>query len=136
MVLRCHDESDAGWKNYGARGIRVCDRWRSFETFLRELPPGYSAGLELDRVDNDGNYEPGNVRWATHKQNQANTRKTRLVSLNGEELPLREAARRLNIHHRTLGRWLGDGKVLPAVGVTQAEIDADLAPWPAAKGAP
>lgn len=71
MVSRCHNQKDQNWKNYGGRGIAVCDRWRKVENFIEDVgerPPG----MWLDRIDNDGNYEPGNWRWATAKQQQNN----------------------------------------------------------------
>lgn len=71
---RCTNKKNAGYKNYGGRGIEF--RFASFERFFAELGPR-PKGLTVDRIDNDGHYEPGNVRWATPKQQQNNTRKTR-----------------------------------------------------------
>ena len=74
MISRCHNKKAANYRNYGARGIKVCDRWRySFENFLNDMgerPPN----LQIDRINNDGNYEPGNCRWVTNKINCANRR--------------------------------------------------------------
>lgn len=75
MIQRTCNPRHPSWKNYGGRGVTVCDRWlHSFEDFLADMgarPPG----LSIDRIDNDGNYEPGNCRWATRSQQNSNTRR-------------------------------------------------------------
>src|SRR3990167_6439811 len=77
MIQRCMNPKRHKYSNYGGRGIKVCDRWLdSFEAFLADVGQRPSHDLTLDRIDNDGNYEPGNVRWATAKQ-QAETRRKR-----------------------------------------------------------
>ncbi len=76
MKRRCESPSDPAWKHYGGRGISVCERWHLFENFLADMgePP---PGLTLDRIDNDGNYEPGNCRWATWKEQMNNQRRNK-----------------------------------------------------------
>jgi hypothetical protein len=75
MIARCTDPKHTRWPYYGARGIGVCDEWRtSFEAFWRDMGPSYHPGLSIDRIDNDGDYEPGNCRWATAKEQRANQR--------------------------------------------------------------
>ena len=89
MCARCHDPNHLRYVDYGGRGITVCPRWRgSFETFVADVgvpPPGASS---LDRIDNDGSYEPTNVRWVTPLVQNRNRRSTRLVELDGWRLTL------------------------------------------------
>jgi hypothetical protein len=76
MLKRCHNENDTAWHNYGGRGIVVCAAWReSYAQFLADVGRKPSAGLTLDRIDVDGNYEPSNVRWADATTQANNTRR-------------------------------------------------------------
>ncbi len=74
MRARCLRPSHPSYKNYGGRGVTVCDEWESFEQFLQDVGRRPGPGYSIDRVDNDGGYEPGNVRWATVAQQAANKR--------------------------------------------------------------
>lgn len=97
VIKRCCCESDSAFPNYGGRGIQICDRWRnSFEAFLADVGPRPSLSHSLDRYpNNDGNYEPGNVRWATAKEQAKNRRSNVLLTANGETLHITEWAARI-----------------------------------------
>lgn len=124
MKVRCLNPNFKDWHLYGGRGIRVCDKWRdSFESFYGDVGPRPSAVHSLDRYPNgDGNYEPGNVRWATRKQQARNwTHRNRLFTHEGESLTLPEWAERLGIARESLrdrieGGWeLGRALSTPAI---------------------
>jgi DNA-binding CsgD family transcriptional regulator len=75
MIYRCHQSNHRAYKWYGARGIRVCEEWRSsFEAFASYMGSKPGPEYSIDRINNDGNYEPGNVRWATRSQQTNNSR--------------------------------------------------------------
>lgn len=96
-------------KNYGDRGIRICARWRqSFDAFLADMG-SRPAGTSIDRIDNDGDYEPSNCRWATRAEQNRNRRTTRKLHFNGSEKPIGEWAADFNLPHHVLRDRLNSG---------------------------
>lgn len=74
MLSRCYDQRNASYSHYGARGITVCQQWHDFEKFHADMGPRPSKDHSIDRINSDGNYEPGNCRWATRAEQSANRR--------------------------------------------------------------
>lgn len=83
MFDRTGNPRNPSFRYYGGRGITVCNRWRSFENFLADMGQR-PAGKSIDRIDNDGNYEPGNCRWATRVEQMRNTRRSRSIAAAAE----------------------------------------------------
>ena len=77
ILGRCYDPANPAYHNYGGRGITVCKRWLDVRNFVADLNPAYVPGLEIDRIDNDGNYEPSNVGFVTRQENADNRRNAR-----------------------------------------------------------
>lgn len=102
MKTRCLNKNQECYKHYGGRGITVCKRWMTFENFLADMgqaPPG----LTLDRYpNNNGNYEPGNCRWATMSEQKNNTRRNRIIEFNGTRDTLCGWANKIGIRQRAL----------------------------------
>lgn len=110
MVARCKNPRIPCWKRYGGRGISVCDRWAtSFASFVEDVGPRPSAAHSLDRINNDGNYEPGNCRWATRKAQSRNMSANRLVTAFGETRCVADWAQRYGLHWQTLASRLDAG---------------------------
>lgn len=102
MRNRCLNPKSRGYENYGGRGIKVCDRWLgSFDNFKNDMGERLS-GMTLERINNDGDYEPSNCRWATRKEQQNNKRNNILMTLNGVTKNVMEWSEELGIGYTTL----------------------------------
>lgn len=118
MFVRCTRSTHQSFPYYGGRGITVCERWQSFETFLLDMgqrPPGST----LDRINCDGNYEPGNCRWASHAEQTNNRRSCVVFEMNGETRNLKQWCVLLGLPYKKVWRWLKEGKHLPQI-ITKA----------------
>lgn len=110
MKRRCHSETDDAYPNYGGRGIKVCDQWRnSFAAFLADMGERPSPWHTLDRIDNDGNYEPGNVRWALRADQNRNTRKNLMLTYNGKTQHLSAWAKETGLKREAIAARLRRG---------------------------
>ena len=121
MKKRCNNPKSVCYKHYGGRGIRVCARWDSFENFLTDMGER-PAGMSLDRINNDGDYELGNCRWATPKQQARNSRRNRVITINGDAKPLSEWLEQLGMAATTFYRRVKDDGM--------SDEDALLTHWP------
>lgn len=101
MMRRCFDTRHSDYRRYGGRGIKVCERWQAFENFYADMGDPQPR-MTLERRDNDGPYSPDNCRWATRKEQGANTSQVRRVVVDGKEMPLKEACIRLGIKPATV----------------------------------
>lgn len=95
MKQRCYYPKSINYERYGGRGIKVCDRWiNSFENFLEDMGERPFPKAQLDRINNDGNYEPGNCRWVSLRDNSNNREKTLFVEYMGEKLSLHDCIKK------------------------------------------
>ena len=123
MMARCYRESHHAWDLYGGRGVFVCERWHDFKTFWKDVRQGYESTLTLDRIDPDGPYCSGNVRWATMQEQAKNRRNSLPVSL-------KSLSRETGIPKSTLYyRWSHD------LSMTSSKPDPGKDTWLPAKKA-
>lgn len=154
MKNRCYNENVKSYKDYGAKGIKICDEWmNSFEAFYEcAMDNGYDDSLTIDRIDNNGNYCPENCRWVTRKEQNNNTSQNRFIEYKGQRHTVAEWANITGITAETIrGRlnrgWTGEKALTEDVGVWRGgenpkrnrivEIDGvrhSIAEWAKIKG--
>lgn len=112
MLQRCTNPRRKGFEDYGGRGIRVCDRWRSFDNFLADMgePP---AGMTIERKDTDGHYEPSNCEWVTRDQQARNKRNNVVVIVDGEPMCMVDALKRTGMRMSTFYYRVNKGGMTP-----------------------
>lgn len=110
IIKRCCNPHDKDYERYGGRGITVCDEWRhSFEAFYKDMGARPDDCQTIDRINNNGNYEPGNCRWTTWKRQNRNTSRTIMIDYHGLSLPLCDVADLAGIPVGMLRRRYYDG---------------------------
>lgn len=106
MIRRCSNAKVREYKNYGGRGISVCRRWLNIDNFIADMGPRSSQKHTLDRINNNGNYNPNNCRWATWEEQQNNKRNNRRVHWDGREQTVQEWANEYGFKYSTLKQRL------------------------------
>ena len=101
MKARCQNPKNPKYPVYGGRGITVCESWQTFANFYADMGD-CPAKHSIDRIDNDGNYEPSNCRWATDGQQGSNKSTNTNLTFNGKTMTVSEWAREIGIHHTTI----------------------------------
>lgn len=109
MRRRCRNSKRKDFVNYGGRGITICARWEDFHAFLSDMGPRPSSTYSLDRINNDGDYEPGNCRWVTRLEQNNNKRTSRILEFGGRSLNLAGWGRTLGIPAHILSWRIRNG---------------------------
>lgn len=110
MYTRCYNSHNPNYSRYGGRGISICDEWQDFANFYSwAMANGYQESLSIDRINNDGNYEPSNCRWATKKEQANNTSRNRIYYIDGEHLNIRQISEKYSIDYQRLWDRLRKG---------------------------
>ena len=110
MMTRCTNPKVNNYHNYGGRGIKVCDRWHNFELFLLDMGEKPSDNLQLDRIDNNGNYEKDNCKWVDSRENCNNKNNNVKYNYKGELLTVTEISRRSGINRTRISNWKNRSK--------------------------
>ena len=125
MLDRCENPKSGSWDRYGGRGISVCERWHRVENFIADLPDGYFEGAEMDRIENDGNYEPGNIRWATHGKNCDNRSTGAEFTFNGKTQSLARWSEETGLAYSLLSERINKFNWTIEQALTTPVIDAN-----------
>ena len=111
MIARVSDPSRAGWNRYGGRGITVCERWKSYESFFADMgeKPEPKKDWSIDRIDNNGHYCPENCRWATKQEQNVNRGYVHQITFYGKTRPIREWSKITQVPVKTISNRIGLG---------------------------
>ena len=107
MIHRCEDKKRIKYPSYGGRGIKICEAWHDPNAFMDWAEAnGYKDGLQIDRIDNNGDYSPDNCRWVTPKQNSRNRRNTVYLTVNGKTKSVAEWCETIKVSAFTVYWWV------------------------------
>lgn len=122
MIARCYDENNISYCRYGARGIKVCQRWlvgtsrlKPHRAFYQDMGPRKEDNLSLERIDNDGDYTLENCRWATKKEQTRNTRANVFLTYKGKTQCIVDWARELDINRTTIASRIKAGRPIEQI---------------------
>lgn len=123
MLQRCENPKNPAYHNYGARGIKVCDRWREdFANYMQDVGAPPTSNHTLDRIDNDGDYSPENCRWAESKEQLRNQRRSIFITVEGVTKHAKEWSEEPNISYQTLTKMFRRGGVELATEYVAAHL--------------
>lgn len=121
MLERCSSPKSSSYERYGGRGISVCEKWKgSFNSFYQDVGPRPSSDHSIERIDNNGNYEPGNCRWATRIEQARNKRNNRIITAFGQSLCIAEWAEKTGIGVGTISQRIRRGSMTPEQVVSES----------------
>ncbi len=119
MMYRCYNPKFPGYDRYGARGIKVCERWHDIHNFIEDMLPTFRKRLQIERKDNDGNYTPNNCEWATPSVQALNRSTCHKITFEGRTMSISEWAKEMGIKYNTLSRRILDQGLTPEEALTR-----------------
>jgi len=123
MKQRCRNKNLSNYNDYGGRGIKVCKRWEKFENFRDDMLATHEEHLSLDRIDNNGNYEPNNCRWATIKQQANNTRRSNRIKTNvKQKVNVKKKVAQISSDGKVVKVWESQLHAAKTLGLVQGLI--------------
>lgn len=137
MIERCNNPRIVSFHRYGGRGIRVCNRWlSSFDAFIADVGPKPGPTYSIDRINNDGDYEPSNVRWATRREQSENTRRNLYVEYEGVRYTVSALARLVDVGDESLRKRVLKGHAITPSVVAEMRRNRSFQPGHASAEAP
>jgi len=115
MKSRCYVKSNQDYHSYGAKGVRICDRWMDFWNFVSDMGPKPSPNHSIDRIDSSGDYKPSNCRWATSSQQSFNTSRNRFIEFQGRRMTICQWADEIGLSRESMRDRVGRGVLVRGV---------------------